>query len=147
MLRKSRPGILVVDDLVDAADSYAILLELWGYDTRVCYDGATALETARAFRPQAVLLDVAMPGMDGLQVARRLRGWPEFATTAIIGISGYCGATYRSQALQAGFDRYLAKPVDPDGLRDLLGHFAPQQVLFDMLEPEQQPVAISQVRS
>jgi two-component system CheB/CheR fusion protein len=132
MLRKRRPRILVVDDLADAADSLALLLGLWGYAAEVCYDGATALETTRTRRPRVVLLDVAMPRMDGFQVAQRLREQPEFADTVIIGITGYGDEAHYSRARLVGMDHYLVKPVDLDDLRALLGRVAPARPAFEM---------------
>jgi len=134
MFRNRRPRILVVDDLADAADSLALLLGLWGYAAEVCYDGVTALETARTSRPRGVLLDVAMPGMDGFQVAQRLRAQPEFAATVIIGISGYGDEAYRNRARLVGMEHYLLKPVDLDDLRALLGRVAPARLVFELPE-------------
>jgi CheY-like chemotaxis protein len=139
MARQRRPRILVVDDLADAADSLALLLELWGYAAEVCYDGATALGTARTCRPRVVLLDVAMPRIDGFQVAQRLRAQPEFADTVIIGITGYGDEANRSRARLAGMDHYLLKPVDLDDLQALLGRVAPARVAFEMPNRVRQP--------
>jgi CheY-like chemotaxis protein len=112
--------VLVVDNLADAADSLAILLRLWGYDAAVCYDGAAALEVAPTYRPQAVLLDVGMPGLDGFEVSRRLRGRPDCASIVIIGVSGYGDENSCSRARLAGFAHYLLKPVEPYLLQELL---------------------------
>src|SRR4051812_40974803 len=120
MKSEIRPCILVVEDLADAADSMAMLLELWGYAVEVCYNGATALETAGACQPRIVLLDVGMPHMDGFQVAQHLREQPGFGNTVIIGITGYGTAAYHRRAHLAGFDHFLLKPVDIDHLRALL---------------------------
>jgi two-component system OmpR family response regulator len=125
MGRISRPRILVVDDLADAADGLAMLLEVWGYAAAVCYDGPAALETVRTYRPRAVLLDIGMPGMDGFQVAQHLRDQPVLANTVIIGRSAYTEEVYRRRARQVGFDHYLVKPVDLDYLRTLLDGAAP----------------------
>jgi two-component system CheB/CheR fusion protein len=121
MTGEGRSRILAVDDDADTADSFAMLLRLWGYDACACYDGPAAMQAAGAHLPQAVLLDVGMPGMDGFQVARLLRRRPELANIAIIGISGYTGEAYRRRAREAGFDHYLLKPVGPNDLGELLG--------------------------
>jgi DNA-binding response OmpR family regulator len=126
MSRQRRPRVLVVDHLADAADSLAMLLRLWEYAPAVCYDGPAALETASVFRPSVVLLDVGMPGMDGCQVARRLRERPGSAHVVIIGVTGYGDEAHRNQARLAGVDHYLLKPTDPDRLRALLGRVAPR---------------------
>ena len=119
-MSSGRNRVLVVDNLADAADCLAMLLELWGYDTQVCYDGYAALDLVRTYRPQVVLLDVGMPGLDGFEVARRLRDRPECVSTALIAITGYADANNRSRAREAGFDHYLLKPVEPDFLQELL---------------------------
>jgi len=139
MTRKTRPCILVVDDLEDAADSCAMLLEMWGYTAAVCYDGATALEAAQVFRPRVVLLDIGLPHMDGFQVAQRLREQPGFGNTVIIGITGHGEAAYHRRAHLAGFDHYLLKPVDLDHLQALLGRAAPSRPMFEMPEDIRQP--------
>jgi CheY-like chemotaxis protein len=124
MSREKHARVLVVDDNKDAADSMAMLLELWGYASKTCYGWAEALETALAYRPQIVLLDVGMPVMDGFEIAVRLRGQPGFAGATIIGISGYANECYRRRALAQGFDHYLAKPVELEYLQELLRGFA-----------------------
>ena len=118
------PGrrILVVDDNVDAADGLGRLLSrLWGQEVRVAYDGPAALEVARSFRPEVVLLDIGLPGMDGCEVARRLRGEPEFGRGAAgrrdrVG-PGVGPARCRRAA---GFDHHLVKPIRLEELRELL---------------------------
>jgi CheY-like chemotaxis protein len=121
----SQPRILIVDDVANAADSLALLLEVWGYAAEVCYGGPAALETAHNYRPKVVLLDIEMPGMDGFQVAQHLREQPEFANTVLIGRSAYADEACRSRARLVGFDHYLVKPVDLDYLRALLDRAAP----------------------
>jgi PAS domain S-box-containing protein len=110
-----RTRILVVDDNEDAAESLGMLLESVGHDVSIAHDGATALRAARALRPDAVLLDIAMPQMDGYEVARRLRDLPAFAHVLLIAVSGY--SEDRSALVQAGFDGYFAKPIDLSSLR------------------------------
>src|SRR6476661_8368917 len=94
--------ILVVDDWADGADSTVELLSLWGYDAVACYDGATALESARARRPDAVLLDLAMPRMDGFRFAGLFRGLPRCNSVPIIAVSGYSGAALHARAREVG---------------------------------------------
>jgi len=132
MLRTSAPCILIVDDVADAADSYAMLLGLWGYVVKVCYDGASALTIARTYRPNIVLLDIGMPGMDGFRVAQLLREQPELADTTIIGSTGHMSEAYRMRAREAGFDHYLLKPVDLDQLEALLCRCDPAQPIVKM---------------
>ena len=111
--------VLVVDDSEDAADSLALLLEMHGHQTRVAYSGPDALDAARAFEPHAVLLDIGLPGMDGYEVARRLREG-EARGAVIIAVTGYGRAEDRTRALAAGCDYHLTKPVDPDDLEKLM---------------------------
>ncbi len=114
--------VLVVDDDHDAADSLCTLLRLWGHGNRVAYSGAAALVTAAAYRPDALLLDLAMPGMNGLWLARRLRRHPSLQGLLLIAITGYGDDAHRQLGMEAGFDHFLVKPVDPVALEDLLRH-------------------------
>ena len=109
--------VLVVDDLADMADSTVDLLTLWGFDATACYSGATALACARARRPAAVLLDLAMPRMDGFEFARAFRALDGCGTVPLVALSG---SEDRAGARAAGIDHYLLKPAAPEGLRSLL---------------------------
>jgi CheY-like chemotaxis protein len=115
-----RLHILVVDDVSDAADSTAELLSLWGYDARACYCGATALESAGIRRPDVVLLDLAMPRMNGFQFAGFFRELPLCEAVPIVAVSGFSGAVFLARAREAKIQHYLVKPADPDQLRELL---------------------------
>ncbi len=116
-----RRRVLVVDDNLDAANSLARLLDrLYGQEVRVSYDGPSALEVASDYRPDVVLLDIGMPGMDGHEVARQLRSRPEFERTLLVALTGWGQDTDRRKSREAGFDRHLVKPVDPAELRSLL---------------------------
>jgi two-component system CheB/CheR fusion protein len=112
--------VLVVDDNVDAADSIALLLRLGGHEVRVAHDGPTALLIARAFRPQVVFLDIGMPGMDGYEVARRLRREPGPQPALLVALTGWGHDEDRRRSQEAGFDHHLVKPVDPAALVQLL---------------------------
>jgi CheY-like chemotaxis protein len=104
--------ILVVDDNRDAADTLALLLESHGAVTRVVYDGEAALAELDVFTPDTVLLDLGMPGMDGLEVARRLRADPSRAGLRIVALTGWGQESDRRRTREAGFDHHLTKPVD-----------------------------------
>jgi PAS domain S-box-containing protein len=117
--RQSR-RVLVVDDNRDAADSLAVLLRIDGHDVQVAYDGPAALAAAPAFRPDAVLLDLGMPGMDGYEVCRRLRRMPELAEARVVAVTGWGQDADRRRSAEAGFDQHLVKPADPDVVRRLL---------------------------
>jgi signal transduction histidine kinase/CheY-like chemotaxis protein len=112
--------VLVVDDNRDSADSLALLLRLAGHAVQVAYDGRAALEAARAAPPEAVLLDIGLPGMDGYAVARRLREELGAQRVLLVAISGYGQEDDRVRSREAGFDHHLVKPVDPDAVRALL---------------------------
>jgi CheY-like chemotaxis protein len=115
----TRPYILVIDDLADSADSLAELLKIWGYDAEPLYCGSTALEAARTRCPDAVLLDLGLPRMTGLQFALRFRDVPGCEGTPIVAVTGH--HTLTLQAREMGIDHYLLKPVDLGFLQELLG--------------------------
>jgi PAS domain S-box-containing protein len=117
------PGrrILIVDDNVDAAESLALLLVLKGHDARAVYDGPSAVGLAAAFCPQLVLLDLGMPGMDGYEVARRLRQQPGLEGAVLVALTGWGQQEDRRRSRQAGFDHHLVKPVESGKLDELLG--------------------------
>jgi signal transduction histidine kinase/CheY-like chemotaxis protein len=112
--------ILVVDDNRDAADMLGGLLTASGHNVQVAYDGESALRQAAAFRPQAGLFDIGMSGMDGYQLAKRLRGDPQLRDLFLIAITGWGQEEDRRRALSAGFDAHLTKPADPAEIAKLL---------------------------
>ena len=112
--------LLVVDDNKDAAESMSMLLEMWGHEVAFAYDGPSALETAEQWRPQAVFLDIGLPGMDGYEVAERLRSLPHAKDAVLIAITGYGQDDDRQRSQRAGIDHHLVKPVAPDALRSLI---------------------------
>ena len=112
--------VLVVDDNADAADTLCNLLRLFGHEARCVYDGPSALSEAERFRPHVILLDIGLPGMDGYEVARVLRANPSFGATMLIAVTGYGQSEDRLRSQQAGFDRHLTKPVDPERLHDFI---------------------------
>jgi PAS domain S-box-containing protein len=113
--------VLVVDDNVSSADSLSTLLQAYGYQVQVVYDGKLALERVQERVPDVVLLDIGMPQMDGYEVALRMRENPRLAATRLIAVSGYGQEEDRQRSRQAGFNHHLVKPVDIDVLLDLLG--------------------------
>jgi CheY-like chemotaxis protein len=112
--------ILVVDDNRDAASSLATLLELSGNTVATADDGPTAIATAATFEPDAVVLDIGMPEMDGYEVARRLRASPRGDRLRIIAVTGWGQEEDRRRAMAAGIDAYLVKPIEPAALHELL---------------------------
>jgi PAS domain S-box-containing protein len=112
--------VLVVDDNRDAAESLETLLQLWGHETRSAYDGPRALALATEFRPEIVLLDIGLPGMDGYEVARQMRALPGGERALIVAVTGYGRSSDRLQSQEAGFDHHLVKPVLPEVLQELI---------------------------
>jgi two-component system, chemotaxis family, CheB/CheR fusion protein len=112
--------VLVVDDNVDTAESLALLLQLKGHEVAVAHDGQGALDVAAAFHPEAVLLDIGLPGLDGYQVASRLRQHHPTSTALIVALTGYGQEEDQRRAQEAGFDQHLIKPVAPQAIYDLL---------------------------
>jgi len=116
---KSR-RILLVDDNVDTVRSMGMLLRFDKHEVQTAHDGPAALHIAQSFRPEVVLLDIGLPGLDGYQVARLLRARPEMATAILVAVTGYGTNEERELAREAGFDHHLVKPIDPEVLRDFL---------------------------
>jgi PAS domain S-box-containing protein len=113
--------ILLVEDNADAADMLATLLELEGHEVTIAGDGPRGIEAAERDKPEIVVLDIGLPGIDGFEVARRLRERDLQPPPRIVGLSGYGGEHDRERAQQVGMDGYLVKPVDHAKLRHLLG--------------------------
>jgi two-component system CheB/CheR fusion protein len=126
--RSSRPAapepprrrILVVDDNQDVAQSLAMLLEMLGHELGVAHDGPGALETAERMRPEVVLMDISLPGMDGYEVARRMRQLPASDGALLVALTGWAQEDDRRRSAEAGFDKHLVKPVDLTTLQELL---------------------------
>ena len=113
--------VMIVDDDPDTGESMAALLDYFGYVVKRVSDLDSAVQVARAFHPQVVLLDIAMPGADGYEIARRLRAMPEIGKdTTFIGLSGFGQPEYIRRSEAAGFARHLLKPVDPAELNAIL---------------------------
>jgi CheY-like chemotaxis protein len=115
-----RRRILVVDDNVDAAESLRMLLGADGHRVAVSHDGEAALEHAAALLPEIVFLDIGLPGLDGYEVAQRLRQMPALAGTLIVAMTGYGQPDDLKRSLEAGFDRHLVKPVDPAAIEHMV---------------------------
>jgi len=115
-----RRRILVVDDNADSAEALALALGVTGHEVRLAADGPSALTTAAEFRPEAVLLDIGLPGMDGYEVARHLRAAKGSARMVLVALTGYGQEEDRQRAREAGFDHHLVKPANPDAILALL---------------------------
>ena len=119
-MKQPRKRVLVVDDNTDAAEALALILEGMGHAVAVAHEGQAALHLCRKLRSDVVLLDIFLPGMDGYEVASRLRA--EFGrNVCILATTGFGGADVRQRALQAGFDYHMLKPLDTAFLQSLFG--------------------------
>jgi len=105
-------SILVVDDNVDNRELTQILLECEGFEVRMAEDAAQALRMLGAYRPKLILMDVQLPGMDGLDLTRRLRQDPSFQDVNIVALSAYAMAAEKENARAAGCDGYITKPIN-----------------------------------
>jgi signal transduction histidine kinase len=112
--------ILVVEDNVDSAEAMLLLLRQSGHEVKTVNDGAEAVGIARIFRPDVILLDIGLPGMDGYELAGKLRGMEETRDARMIAVSGYGQQKDRQRSTDAGFDLHLVKPVDPSRLREAI---------------------------
>jgi signal transduction histidine kinase/DNA-binding response OmpR family regulator len=121
-----RRRILVVDDNQDVAESLALLLRETGQDVQAAYDGPSALATAENYHPEIVFLDIGLPGMDGYEVARRLRAQTGTAHALLVALSGYGQTEDVRRSREVGFDHHLVKPTDPKTLTGLLASFSPE---------------------
>lgn len=112
--------VLIVDDNIDTAGSLSVLLRMWGHEVRSTHDGLSAVDICLEFRPDAVVLDIGLPHMDGFEVATRLRSLPDFERTLIVGSSGYSREADRQRAAEVGINLYFVKPFDPWRLETIL---------------------------
>jgi CheY-like chemotaxis protein len=104
--------VLIVDDNEDAANSLALILKLGGHETASVYTAVDALQRAAAFKPDVVLLDIGLPGMDGYEVAQKMRELPGLRDIRLVAVTGYGRSDDRIRARDAGFDEHLTKPVE-----------------------------------
>ncbi len=117
--------VLIVDDNRDAANTLAMLARLWGYEVQTAYDGRAGLEKARSFRPDCMVLDIGLPGIDGYTLAHHVRQHPTLSTTKLIALSAFSSEEHSRRLHEAGFDYHLVKPADPtilEGILKMLEH-------------------------
>lgn len=112
--------VFVVDDDLDSTECMRLLLKHWGHNVHVANQGRVAIEQAPFVKPDLMLVDLAMPEVDGLTVARQVRQAPVLASTALVALTGYADPKHREQAFEAGFDECLVKPLPADELQKLL---------------------------
>jgi len=117
---ESRLRVLVVDDDADTIESTALLFQMQGHEAKTARDGPAAIEQTKAFCPHLILLDIAMPKMDGFQVLRELRGIECVAESTIVAVTGYANPADRRRCAEAGFDLHFPKPLDFGVLEQLV---------------------------
>jgi CheY-like chemotaxis protein len=110
------------DDNVDAAQTLSTLIESWGHQVECVHGGRDALARIPGFGPEALLLDIGLPGMNGYDLARAVRQLPQADSCLLIAVTGYGDVEARQRSAQAGYDQHLTKPVDPDTLEQILAH-------------------------
>ena len=127
LTQKARLRAMVVDDDPNVRQSFADLLRCWGHQTVQAPDGMTALRLVEEQTPDVILLDIGLPHMDGLELARIIRGrWP-YKPPVLIAMTGYGATEDRCRSNEAGIDFHLLKPVEPDELECILAHYRPSQ--------------------
>lgn len=112
--------ILIIEDNADAAESLKEALELSGHEVKSARTGLEGIEKAHAFDPEVVLCDLGLPGLDGFEVARRLRADRRLGSATLIALSGYASPEDVARSREAGFHRHLAKPADLGTLEEVL---------------------------
>jgi CheY-like chemotaxis protein/two-component sensor histidine kinase len=116
--------VLVVDDNIDAVQTATVFLELAGHEVKAVTDATQALAIAPVFLPDVIVLDIGLPGIDGFQLARKLRNTEQTKGALLIGVTGYGQDADRQRAFEVGFDHYLVKPADPSELAGLIGTYS-----------------------
>jgi len=116
-----------VDDNVDTVTTLAMLVQESGHDVRKAYDGSTVLEAALDYRPNVVLLDIGLPGLNGYEVAKQLRQQPALQNVVLVAMTGYGRESDRQRSQEAGFDYHLVKPGDFGKVLQILGTVSESQ--------------------
>jgi CheY-like chemotaxis protein len=121
--KKAGLCVLVVDDNADCADSMAMVLRLYGHEVEVARNGPSALKAAAAHRPDVILLDIGLPGMDGWQVAEHIKGNLDGKRPLVVVVSGFGQPADLRHSADSGVDLHMVKPVDPGELEEMLRRF------------------------
>ena len=125
-----------MDDNQDAANSLAMLLRLQGHEVRVAHNGPAALEMTKSYAPDVVFLDIGMPGMDGYEVARRLRQQPGLENVVLAALTGWGQQEDRRRTPEAGFNHHLVKPPEPKAVESVLAELKrPEATVIEGEEP------------
>ena len=123
--QRPNPTLLIVEDYEDSRFTMRIGLEEQGYRILEASDGEQAIEIALRERPQVILMDLSLPGLDGLEATRLIRADPEMSETIIVAVTAHIEHDYRTKALEAGCNAYVTKPLDFDFLKDLINNLLP----------------------
>jgi len=118
-----KPCVLLIEDNEQNRYLVTFLLEQHGYAVTSAFDGPTGIHLARRLRPDVILLDIQLPGLSGYDVARTLKGDADLRDVPIVAVTSYAMVGDREQALAAGCDGYIEKPIDPDTFADAVGRF------------------------
>ena len=118
---QAKPNILLIEDNDDGREMMAMMLSCYGYDVQSAADGLQGIETALSYRPDVALVDIGLPGIDGYEVARRLRANSDTSAIRLIALTGYGLAEDQRRVLEAGFNMHLVKPVDIESLMKAIG--------------------------
>lgn len=124
VIRSEKPRVLVVDDNIDAANSLGRLLTLLGREVAVAHSGAAAVTEATRFRPRLILLDIGMPGMDGIEAAERIQSLADGHRPVLVALTGWGQDHERERTQAAGFAAHLVKPIQMDQLEAVLAKYA-----------------------
>ena len=116
----ARRRVLVIEDSLDSVRSMALLVKMMGHEVEFAINGFAALDIARQFRPEVVLVDIGLPDFNGCDIVRQLKWEPGFEKTRFIAISALPAEPHRQKALAAGCSEFFAKPIDPEVLEGLL---------------------------
>lgn len=117
--------MLVIEDNVDAVESLRDALELSGHQVGVAFNGSQGIERAREFKPDVVLCDVGLPGIDGYDVARAFRADAALRGSLLVALTGYAGPEEQQRAVEAGFERHLAKPASMETFEEVIASQRP----------------------
>jgi two-component system CheB/CheR fusion protein len=126
--RSGTTRVLLVEDNHDAAEGLVMLLEVLGHRVQVVHDGVRALDAGQRNVPDVMLIDIGLPGMDGYELARRIRRHPDLKGIVLVALTGYAQEDDRQRAFAAGFDYHLVKPVDVDALQGLVARLSNRSV-------------------
>ena len=118
--------VLVVDDNRDTADTLARLIDTWGFRSRAVYSGEDAIQETARFEPDMALVDIGMPGLDGFETVKRIRQQRGNAHIIIVAVTGWTRSEDKQRAYSSGFDLHVAKPLEPETLRELLAMLDPE---------------------